>query len=129
MSSWLAEFLSSFTMLWPFWRVLVRATHGGVRFRAGRVRALKPGCNWYWPLFTEVEVVDTAPGPMELQSQSLLTEAETPIVVSPMVRYRITDVVRAVGRRLDIATIIEDHVSAAVAYEFSDCSVKEVMAG
>jgi regulator of protease activity HflC (stomatin/prohibitin superfamily) len=110
-------------------RVLVRSTHGGVKFRGGKVKRLRPGSNWYWPLFTEVEVIDTAPGPMDIEAQSLMTSACEAFVVTPMVRYRVTDVVRALGHRLDIATIIEDHVSAAVAYEFSDCKIEDVMDG
>lgn len=122
----LAQIFAALLSFFPR-RVIVRSTHGGVRFKHGRVAGIEPGTAWYWPLFTEVEVIDVAPGPMEIEPQALMDAQHAAVLVSPVVRYRITDVVRALGRRLDIETIIEDHVSAAVAEEMSELEIAEVM--
>jgi hypothetical protein len=41
--------------------LIIRATHGGVKWvRGKRIKALGPGLHIWWPLTTEVEVIVTA---------------------------------------------------------------------
>jgi regulator of protease activity HflC (stomatin/prohibitin superfamily) len=101
-------FLAFFDRLfvWVPRAVLVRSTHGGVKWRAKlsgdaepEVIELKPGLRWYWPLTSELELIVTARRPVDIPTMSILTKDGQSVVVSAAVVFRINDVIKALGEK------------------------------
>jgi hypothetical protein len=69
--AWLGQLFETFYKFIPH-ILIVRATHGGVKWVRGRnVKALPSGLHWYWPLTTEVEVIVTARQTLAIPDQVL----------------------------------------------------------
>ena len=85
--------------------VIVRSTHGGVKWRANLtndkfdVIELKPGLHWYWPLTSECELIVTARRPVDIPTMSLLTRDGHSVIVSAAVVFRINNVTAALGEK------------------------------
>jgi len=96
--------------------IIVRATHGGVRWRKGRiVKPLAPGLHMYWPVMTDYAIIVTARQTYNLPTQILTTSDNRKVVVGLLVVYRIHDVVQAIGKvNWDVDTTIGDITQAAV---------------
>jgi regulator of protease activity HflC (stomatin/prohibitin superfamily) len=130
MFEWLAEFLRILALVIPR-RIIVRATHGGVKWPWGRRPVeMTPGFWWYWPCTTEQEVIVTARQTLALPPQSLLTRDRKQVVVGTLVVYEIDDVVEAIGERnWDVDTTINDVAQAAVVEVVTRRSVEEILHG
>lgn len=96
--------------------VIVRATHGGVKWRRGKhVMLMEPGLHIYWPIVTDYCVIVTARQTLNLVTQVLTTRDSRKIAVGVVVVYRIADVVLAIGKvNWDVDTTISDIAQAAV---------------
>ncbi len=96
--------------------IIVRATHGGVKWQFGyKVKELKPGWHWYWPLTTDVVVFVTARQTLHLPTQALITKDLKEVVVGGIVVYRIPDVLRAAAKvNWDVDTTIHDITQVAI---------------
>ncbi len=110
---WIAEWFAKFIPR----LVIVRSTHGGVRFRHGRTAIeMKPGLHIYWPIVTEVEVIPVARQTHNLPSQSLQTKDGRKVVVGGVVIYAIRDVVAALSRNWDVSDTLTDITLVAVTH-------------
>ncbi len=111
--------------------IIVRATHGGVRWRRGNiVKPLAPGLHWYWPITTEIEVIVTARQTLAIPDQVLTTRDGKKVTVKTLVVYRIPDVVRAIGQQnWDIDCTITDLTQAAVVCVIATHSYDEIVVG
>ena len=96
--------------------VIVRATHGGVKWPWGKKpKEMKPGFHWYWPFSTEIEVIPTARQTLNLKTQALMTKDRQQVAVGALAVYTINDVVRAIGKRnFDIDATVYDITQAAI---------------
>lgn len=95
--------------------MIVRATHGGVKFRQGRdVEEVKPGLIVYWPFVTEVDVIPVARQTQNLPTQCIETKDRVQVTVGGVVVYRITDVVKALSRNWDFTDTINDITLTAI---------------
>ena len=112
--SWLSEIFNAILSFIPR-PVIVRATHGGVKWRFGhKVRELKPGWRWIWPLVTDHEIIVTARQTNNIPSQALITKDGKQVVAASMVIFSIKDVVRAIGQRnWDVGSTVDDITAAA----------------
>ena len=99
MMEWFTQFLDKLLQFIP--RIaIVRATHGGVKWiRGHKVKPMKPGIHWYWPLTTEFEVLVTARQTLNIKSQVLTTADDQSVAVSAVAVYRICNVCKAFGKR------------------------------
>ncbi len=95
--------------------IVVRRTHGGVKFVGGsKVVRLNPGIRWYWPLITHYECEPVTRQTFNLPNQVLETADGVQVLVSGVIRYRITDTVKAFGDAWDFNEILRDVSMAAV---------------
>jgi regulator of protease activity HflC (stomatin/prohibitin superfamily) len=128
--AWLNQLIEAFYKLFP--RVLIiRATHGGVKWvRGNKIKLLPPGWHLYWPLTTEVELVVTARQTLAIPDQVMATKDGKTVVVKTLVVYRIPDPLKAIGKvNWDVDTTINDMTQAAVAKVIATHVYDEVMAG
>jgi len=128
--AWLNQLFQAFYQLFP--RILiVRATHGGVKWVRGKhVKLLAPGLHVYWPLVTDVEVVVTARQTLAIPDQVMATKDGKKVVVKTLVVYKIPDPVRAIGRvNWDCDTTINDLTQSAVIRVIATHTYEEIMTG
>jgi len=128
--SWLSQLIETFYKFIPH-ILIIRATHGGVKWVRGKhVKALGPGLHIWWPLTTEVEVVVTARQTLAIPDQVMATKDGKKVVVKTLVVYRIPDVVRAIGKlNWDVDTTINDLTQSAVARVIATHTYDEIMQG
>jgi regulator of protease activity HflC (stomatin/prohibitin superfamily) len=94
---------------------IVKATHGGVRFKHGKnVTELVPGVHVYWPIVTEIELWPVKRQTHSTPTQSLLTKDQKQVVVSGVVIYEIGDIVAALSKNWDINDTINDIAMVAI---------------
>jgi len=113
--NWINDIISSLLSFIPR-PIIVRATHGGVKWPWGKTaKEMCPGFHWYWPFSTEFEVIPIARQTLNLKTQALMTKDKQQVVVGALVVYTINDVVRAIGKRnFDIDATVYDITQAAI---------------
>ena len=127
--SWFGQILDAVGTLIPR-RLIIRATQGGVKWTGKRVKALKPGFHWYWPVITEVEVIVTARQTLNLPPQTLMTQDRVKLAVSAVIVYSVYDVVRAIGEvNWDVTGTASDIAQAAVVEVISSTAFCDVSSG
>jgi len=128
--AWLSQLIETFYKFVPH-ILIVRATHGGVKWVRGKnIKPLDPGLHFYWPLTTEVEVIVTARQTLAIPDQVLTTKDGRKVVVKTLVVYKIRDVVHAIGKlNWDVDVTINDMTQAAVAHVVATHTHDEVMQG
>jgi regulator of protease activity HflC (stomatin/prohibitin superfamily) len=105
---WIGDFLRWIVCFLPH-LALCRATHGGVKFvRGKKVRAIRPGLFFWWPLVTEYVIVPTVRHPVDLPAQTLTTSDGKRVLVSVTLVVEISDVVKALGKTWDVDEMICD---------------------
>lgn len=79
---------------------------GGVRLTLGnRVKLLKPGWYYYWPLIQTCRGIKVVPQMVDLRPQSVLTKDKIDVIISGGIKYKVTDAAKAL---LDIHSYDED---------------------
>ena len=113
--SWLSEIFNGLLSFIPR-PVIIRATQGGVAWRFGyKIRTLKPGWRWIWPLITEYEVILVSKQVSAIESQALCTQDKRSVACSAVVIFTITDIVKAIGERHgELEALIESATASAV---------------
>lgn len=113
--SWIGELVSALGRLVPR-LVIVRSTHGGVKWRRGhKIQKMAPGMHIFWPVTTEIDIIVTARQTINLPTQALTTKDGHQVVIGALVVYRIRDIIRAIGERnWDVDTTVADIGMAAV---------------
>ena len=88
--AWLGDLVEFFADLVP--RIdICTAKQAGVKFTKGKVKPITPGLFMYWPVITEVELVETSRQTLNLASQTLTTADGYAVLVSAVVVYRVED--------------------------------------
>src|SRR4051812_4540810 len=96
---WIGQFFETLALFIPR-RVIVRATHRGIKWKWGStVLELAPGIHWYWPFVSEVENHPIARQTISLPTQTLFTKDHKQVAIGAIVTYRISDIVLAVGEK------------------------------
>jgi len=96
--------------------VIIRATHGGVKWRWGRyVKEMQPGWHWVWPLATEWEIIVTARQTNNLPNQALVTSDKQQVVAGALIVFSVKNIVQAIGERnWDVGATVNDISEAAI---------------
>lgn len=128
--SWLGDIVRAILQFVPR-LTIVRPTHGGVRFRRGKVaREMRPGLHVYWPLITEIEVIPTARQTDNLTPQTLATKDRHTVAVSGFIVSSISDVVAAIGStNFDHTSTIKDIAQAALVEVVTGLTLDELLSG
>ena len=113
--SWLSDIFNAILKFIPR-PIIVRATHGGVKWRFGKyVKEMKPGWHWIWPLTTDYEIIVTARQTNHQPGQALSTKDKKQVVASVLVVFSVKNIVRAIGEQnWDVGTTVNDITQAAV---------------
>lgn len=105
---WVNDLALWFADLVPQW-ALLRVTEGGIKFLpGGKVKVLKPGIYWWWPVTTEVETIDIKRQTLTF-GQRLTTKDEITVQCNTVIVFAINDVVKALVDTYDF----EDTVGEA----------------
>lgn len=109
--------------------LIVRATHGGVKWVRGKiVKELKPGWHLYWPITTDYEIIVTARQTGNLPSQVLMTADQKNVVVAVVIVYRIANVIRAIGEKnWNPDDTVRDIAQAAVVGSVTKLTLDELL--
>lgn len=125
--TWLADIFNGLLSFIPR-PVIVRATHGGVRWRLGKyIKELHPGWHWYWPLFTDIEIIVVARQTHKVaKPQAIESFDGVSLAIGTLIVYSINDVVKAIGQRnWDVDSTINDITESAVVHTFNKWSYAE----
>jgi regulator of protease activity HflC (stomatin/prohibitin superfamily) len=115
MFQWLGDIINALLEFVPR-RVIVRATHGGIRFgpRGGSTE-LKPGWHIWWPLIHEIDLIPVARQTINTSTQALMTLDGKQVVVGGVIIYRVNNVVQAIGKQnYDLDETVNDIFQAAI---------------
>ena len=109
--------------------LIVRATHGGLKWVLGsRVKELKPGIYFWWPLTTEICVLPTARQTLNTRTQALMSNDLKEVVAGGVVVYSIHDIVMAIGQRnWDVDTTVKDITQAAIVEVITKWGIQDLM--
>ena len=88
--AWIGDLIEWVSELIPRLGVCT-AKQAGVKCARGKVKPVKPGLFLYWPVTTEVELVETSRQTLNLSSQTLTTSDGYAVLVSAVVVYRVED--------------------------------------
>ena len=110
----LADFLVvSWEYITPFY--IINTFEAGVVLRLGKYhRTVGQGLKWKWPLIESVLSTNTAITTMELRAQTLTTLDGKSIVISSIVKYKITDVKPFMLDIWDSIDVISDTTLGAI---------------
>ncbi len=107
--------------------LVVRQTHGGVKFVRGKnLVILKPGINWYWPLVTQYECWPVSRQTVNLSTQTLETSDGHAIIVGGVISYSISDPIQAFGQTWDFNEVLSDISMLAIAAVVSQTPLVEL---
>lgn len=109
--------------------VLVRKTHGAIRFTRGHSIVLKPGVHWYWPVWSEIQQICIVRQTLNLPYQSLVSSDGQGVVVAVTVVYEIADTLLALTATDNIVDTIGDISQWAIKRVVSVCSAEELRKG
>lgn len=110
----LADFLVvSWEYITPFY--IINIYESGVVLRLGKYhRTVGAGLRWKWPLIESVLSTNIAVTTMELRAQTLTTKDNKSIVISSVVKYKITDVKPYLLEIWDSVDVISDTTMGAI---------------
>jgi len=124
--SWLIQLLEGLLSFIPR-PVIVRATHGGIKWQWGRkIVELKPGWHFVWPLTTDYEIIVVARQTHKIAKPQAAESLDgMTLAVGWVVVYSINDIIKAIGQRnWAVDTTINDITQSAVIHVFSKYDYK-----
>jgi len=112
--AWLNDLMIFIAGWFPRLRIVL-ASERGIRYRHGRdVSILEPGLRVYWPMVTQVQVVNVMRQTLNLSTQTITTADGEAIIVSGIVVYTIADVDRYLVQNENAASGMDEVTCAAV---------------
>ena len=110
---WLGDLVRTIATVFP--RLChVPANSRGVLFKRKNVYLLLPGLHFYWPVWSEVTLINVTRDTTQLHYQSLVTKDECGVTISVTIVHSIQDAVVAVAEVADLKGTISDVCAAAV---------------
>lgn len=105
---WLGEIVRAIFNIIPRF-MIVKTTHAGVAWiRGSKIKEIKPGFRFWWPLWTDYMLYPTVRQTMNLPQQTLTTKDGIEVQVNIIVVYRISDIVDALTKQYDLEETIRD---------------------
>jgi len=87
---------------------LMQANYGGVKFLpGGKVKVVKPGLYWYWPLTTTVEEIPIKRQSIEVQQELTTKDGET-VMVKTVIVFTVDDIMKALVETTDFDDTVEE---------------------
>lgn len=115
MLNWIPAFFEKATAWCPR-MLLIAPTHRLVKWsKCGEPTLRGPGLEWYWPLVTEVEIVDTRWVTSLMYTQSITMSDGTTVSAKALTVWRVSDPVRCESTNQDGADRAGELTMAAVA--------------
>jgi regulator of protease activity HflC (stomatin/prohibitin superfamily) len=102
---WINDVAEWFGALIPDWDLL-QVNESGVKYLpGGRVKVIKPGIYWYWPVTTKVETIDIKRQTLTF-GQRLTTKDEVTVQCNTVIVFTINDVEKALVDTYDFEDTI-----------------------
>ena len=112
--SWIGQIWEFIVSLLPHLG-LMRATHGGVKFkRGGRVTEIRPGLYWHWPIVTDVVSLPVKRQTLSLDVQTLTTKDDYTVSVNATIVFEVNDVRKALAETWDVDDTVGDVAQRSV---------------
>lgn len=111
---WLGDLFLWFSEFVPRWEI-IRTTERGVKWvRGKKVKVLKPGIRWWWPVVTDIEIEEVVRQTLYIEPQTLMTDDGEAVIASGVVVFRITDIQKYLVENYDAAEAIIEVAGAAM---------------
>lgn len=124
--SWLGELIALLGSLIPRFYHL-NCTKVAVTITRGKhVKALSPGLIFFWPFWTNLFYRIANVQTINLPSKAIITKDMKTVVVGGVIRYRVTDAIKAIIDTYDVDESIVDEALAAVCAFVADRTLSEV---
>jgi regulator of protease activity HflC (stomatin/prohibitin superfamily) len=95
--------------------LIVKATHGGVKFvRGWKVVEIKAGLHVWWPLTTEVQLYPVVRQADDLRSQTLTTSDRVALAASALIVFDVPDVKTLLTQTFDPDGTVQEIALAAI---------------
>lgn len=107
--------------------VVIRQYQTGAKLHLGKFKKiLEPGLHWKWPFIQQIESQVTLLTTMALRSQSLTTKDNKNIVVSAVIKYRISNLEKFYTEVYDATDAIADMAQGIIKnvildHEWTEC--------
>ena len=130
---WITNLLDKLTCFLPR-PLLVAPDEGGYRISprlngTNKVKELKPGWYLWIPLFQRTETMMVKIQPKDLRSQSLWTKDGTNIMISGVIKYKVSDPVKALLEVYDYDNSVQIIALGAIHEFVSSHTLDELKAG
>lgn len=107
--------------------IVIRSTQHGVLFRFGRhPRLCRPGLRIWWPLVSDLELIDTAVDTIGLESQTVRTADGRTIGASGWITFKITDPLAALTEYTDYLETLQETAAGVIAQVLSKTTEKDI---
>lgn len=132
--AWFGQLFETILSFIPHIKI-VRCTHAGVKFRAGRYAIpmkhdnglFYTGIHFYWPITTDIEVILVKQQTINLIPQYLSTSDGVSVGVSGIIVYEVKDVTTLLTEYPDYADTINDLSLAAIKHTVNDMTYDELI--
>ncbi len=94
--------------------VLVRATHGAVKFIRARTKVIGPGLHIWWPITTEVELAPVVRQVLSLEQQVIQTADGKTVIADGVLVYAIKDLHKFLVENFDAEENMTELAEAAL---------------
>lgn len=122
---WLGQIFQTLLRLIPA-LIIVPATHAGVAFVHGhRVKELKAGLHWYWPIVTQVKSMAIVRQTQMIRSKVVMTKDLKTVIVGALVTYYVDDIVSAIVTVADLPSDIMERSMEAILAEVGEKTLAE----
>lgn len=124
---WLGDIGGALVELFPQRRIIC-TTQAGVLWRFGKnPRILGPGWYLWWPLISELQVMNVVTETIDISPQTIKTADDKTVGVSGWITYRITDPLLVATEFVDYESTLQETAAGTLASVVSQFSSKITM--
>lgn len=126
MFDWIADIIMWFVDWVPRFYTVAPTNKAVFITRGTRCKIKKPGMHFYWPVWTDVQDLAVVRQTLNLNTQTVTTADDIPVIASAVVTYEIKNVAAAVLRQWDLEDTLADTAQGAVysylsSHVFEEC--------
>ena len=109
--------------------VLIRATHGAIKFVRAETREIGPGLHVWWPITTEIEEVPIVRQVLSLDQQVLETKDGETVVADGVLVYAVHDLHKYLVENYDADDNLTELAQAALREAILSLTFEEINSG
>lgn len=109
--------------------VLIRATHGAVKFVRAKTVKIGPGLHVFWPITTEIEIVPVVRQVLNLDQQVLETKDGKTVIADGVVVYVVIDLHKFLVENFNADDNLKELAGAALRDAILSLTFEEINSG